>query len=69
MNRIVHQATDFLLRRKEVERITALSRASIYRLIKIDKFPRPLALGTGSVRWKQSDITAWQLSLIKTGGR
>ncbi len=69
MNQAAHQVTDFLLRRKEVERITALSRASIYRLIKINKFPRPVALVTGSVRWKQSDIAAWQLSLTKTGGR
>ncbi len=69
MPNLTHQSVDFLLRRKEVERITALSRASIYRLIKINKFPRPVALGTGSVRWKQSDIAAWQLSLTKTGGR
>lgn len=68
MNQAAHQVTDFLLRRKEVERIVGLSRASIYRLIKINTFPRPVALGTGSVRWKQSDIAAWQLSLIKTGG-
>ena len=63
-----HQPTDFLLRRKEVERQVALSRASIYRLIKVNKFPRPVELGTGSVRWKQSDIVAWQKSLSITGG-
>ena len=56
-------ATDFLLRRSEVEKQTALSRASIYRLIHAGLFPRPVALGTGSVRWKQSSITLWLSNL------
>jgi prophage regulatory protein len=67
MPSLTHQPTDFLLRRKEVEHITALSRASIYRLINLNKFPRPVALGTGSVRWRQSDVVTWQSSLVKTG--
>lgn len=66
MNQTAHQITDFLLRRKEVEQIAGLSRASIYRLIRAKKFPAPLSLGTGSVRWKKSDIAAWQASLEKT---
>ena len=66
MNHAAQQLTDFLLRRKEVERIAGLSRASIYRLIKAGKFPHPVSLGTGSVRWKQSDVIAWQQSLITT---
>jgi prophage regulatory protein len=66
MVQTAHQLTDFLLRRKEVERIAGISRASIYRLIKAGKFPHPVSLGTGAVRWKQSDVIAWQLSLIKT---
>lgn len=66
MNQTAQQIADFLLRRKEVEKIAGISRASIYRLIKAGKFPRPVALGTGSVRWKQSDVIAWQSSLTKT---
>ena len=58
-----HQAVDFLLPRKTVEKLSGLSRATIYRLIKSGKFPRPLSLGTGSVRWRQSDVIAWQQSL------
>lgn len=54
-----------LLRRKEVENQTALSRASIYRLMALGKFPQSVSLGTGSVRWKQSDITAWINKLSK----
>jgi prophage regulatory protein len=57
---------DFLLPRREVEKISGLSRATIYRLIKSGKFPRPLSIGTGSVRWRQSDVIAWQRSLSCT---
>jgi prophage regulatory protein len=61
-----NQIADYLLPRKTVEKLAGLSRASIYRLIKAGKFPRPVSIGTGSVRWKQSDIIAWQSSLAKT---
>lgn len=62
----MNQLTDFLIRRKDVEKIAGLSRASIYRLIKVGKFPAPLSIGTGAVRWKQSDLIAWQSNLTKT---
>ena len=58
-----HQDVDFLLPRKTVEKMSGLSRATIYRLIKAGKFPRPVPIGTGSVRWRQSDVIAWQQSL------
>lgn len=58
-----HQAVDYLLPRKTVEKLSGLSRATIYRLIKSGKFPRPLSIGTGAVRWRQSDVIAWQQSL------
>lgn len=60
------QAVDFLLPRKTVEKMSGLSRATIYRLIKAGKFPRPLPIGTGSVRWRQSEVVAWQQSLNVT---
>ncbi|MGC2458727.1 MAG: AlpA family transcriptional regulator [Gallionellaceae bacterium] len=66
MNQTEHQLADFLLRRKEVEKLSGMSRASLYRLIKAGKFPRPVSIGTGSVRWRQSDVIAWQSSLTKT---
>jgi len=56
---------DYLLPRKTVEKMSGLSRASIYRLMNAGKFPRPLPIGTGSVRWRQSDVIAWQESLGK----
>ena len=48
-----------LLRRREVERITGMSRSSIYRLMQEGKFPRPVRVGPAAVRWRASDITAW----------
>lgn len=50
------EQVDFLLPRKQVEKQAGISRASIYRLIKAKKFPAPVNLGTGAVRWKQSDV-------------
>lgn len=66
MNQTVQQPIDFLLRRKDVEKMAGISRATIYRLIKSGKFPSSVPLGTGSVRWKQSEVVAWQSSLTKT---
>ncbi len=43
-----------LLRRREVEKITGLSRSSIYRLMEISDFPRPVRIGPGAMRWKLS---------------
>jgi prophage regulatory protein len=60
------QVVDYLIPRKTVEKLSGLSRATIYRLIKSGKFPRPLSIGTGSVRWRQSDVIAWQQSLSVT---
>ena len=54
---------DRLLRRREVEWITGMSRASIYRLMQQGDFPRPVKVGSTAVRWKESDIAAWIESL------
>ena len=50
---------DRLLRRRDVEKITGMSRSSIYRLMQESEFPRPVRVGPSAVRWKSSDITAW----------
>ena len=50
---------DRLLRRREVERITGLSRASIYRLMRSGSFPLPVKVGPTAVRWKECDIADW----------
>ena len=48
-----------LLRRQEVEDLTGLSRASIYRLISEGEFPRPVRVSAAGVRWRSTDIAAW----------
>ncbi len=65
---VAQSPVDFLLPRKAVENQAGISRATIYRLIKAGKFPAPYSLNTGAVRWKQSDITAWQASLCTSQG-
>lgn len=50
---------DRLLRRREVEGITGMSRASIYRLMRSGSFPLPVRVGSTAVRWKESDIADW----------
>ena len=50
---------DRLLRRREVEEITSMSRSSIYRLMQDGEFPRPVKVGSAAVRWRASDITVW----------
>ena len=48
-----------LLRRREVEELTGLSRASIYRLMRRGRFPLAVRVSATAVRWKASDITTW----------
>jgi len=51
--------TERLLRRRQVEEITGLSRSSIYRLMRAKEFPVAIKVGPAAVRWKESDITNW----------
>ena len=48
-----------ILRRQEVERITGLSKASIYRKMRTGKFPLPLKLGARAVAWRADEIHEW----------
>ncbi len=51
--------TDRLLRRRDVEAITAMSCSAIYVWMNAGKFPKPVVLGTRKVAWRESDIAAW----------
>jgi prophage regulatory protein len=54
-----------ILRRREVEQITGLSRSSIYERMNIRSryydpdFPKPVRLGQRAVGWRASEIAAW----------
>lgn len=48
-----------MLRRKEVEHKTGLSRATIYRLMSINLFPKCSRIGLRAVAWDEQEVDAW----------
>lgn len=64
---MVHQNQSPLniLRRKQVEARTGLSRSTLYAYIAAGSFPTPVSLGARAVGWLESDIDAWLMSRTK----
>jgi len=55
-----------ILRRKQVESRTGLSRFGIYERIAEGRFPTPIKLGGGrAVGWLEHEINNWLLSRIE----
>lgn len=54
-----------ILRRKQVEARTGLSRSTIYDFIKAGTFPAPVSLGSRAVGWRSSDVEEWLESRIQ----
>ena len=48
-----------LLRRPEVEKLTGLSRSSIYALMDRGEFPRPRRIGQRAVAWDEATLERW----------
>jgi prophage regulatory protein len=48
-----------ILRRKQVEKRTGLSRSTIYLRIQNGSFPRPIKLGARAVGWLENEIEEW----------
>ncbi|SFC34020.1 transcriptional regulator, AlpA family [Polaromonas sp. OV174] len=48
-----------ILRRKQVEARTGLSRSSIYALMAKNLFPKPVKLTAKAVGWKSDSIDSW----------
>ena len=48
-----------LIRRREVEEMTDLSKTTIYRLMRQSDFPEPLKMGARAVRWNKDEIEDW----------
>lgn len=42
-----------------------LSRAWVYQQVALDKFPRPISLGTRAVGWLESEVNEWVEQRIK----
>jgi prophage regulatory protein len=54
-----------ILRRKQVEKRTGLSRSTIYLRIQEGTFPRPINLGTRAVGWLENEIEAWLVARME----
>ncbi len=54
-----------ILRRREVEKQTGLSRSTIYQRIREKSFPLPISLGSKSVGWIKSEIDEWIAERVK----
>lgn len=61
--------SDRYLRRRDVERESGLSRATIYRHMEQGLFPRPRKVGPNSVRWLESDLQRWKAGHRTTEAR
>lgn len=65
MSEQIH-STLTILRRKQVEARTGLSRSTIYAFISEGVFPKPINLGNRAVGWIEAEIDAWLKSCIET---
>ena len=54
-----------ILRRKQVEKRTGLSRSTIYLRIQEGTFPKPINLGERAVGWLENEIEAWLAARIE----
>lgn len=55
-----------ILRRKQVEKRTGLSRSTIYARIARGTFPRPIDLGDRAVGWIETEINEWLQACIES---
>jgi len=54
-----------ILRRKQVEKRTGLSRSTIYLRVQEGTFPRPINLGARAVGWLENEIEAWLVARLE----
>ena len=54
-----------ILRRKQVEARTGLSRSTIYERIKTGAFPAPVSIGAKAVGWIESEIDSWLTAQVE----
>ena len=48
-----------LLRRSEVLELCGISRSTLYELMDLELFPRPVRISRRAVRWRLEDVLAW----------
>jgi prophage regulatory protein len=44
---------------RDLEELLKISKATIYRWMEADDFPKPLHLGAKMIRWRSTDIEKW----------
>lgn len=52
-------APDRIIRSKEVQELTGLSRTTIWRLERKGEFPARVPLTSGSIGWRLNEVQAW----------
>ena len=69
-----NQSTLTILRRKQVETLTGLSKSTIHARLKYNPkrpgdydptFPKPIPLGARAVGWLESEVNAWLTAQIE----
>jgi prophage regulatory protein len=59
---------DRFLTLRDVIKLTSLSRATLYKNIKMGRFPRPIPLTPGGrVGWRATEVEAWNESPLDWG--
>ena len=53
-----------LIRRQDVERLTGFGKAYLYKQMKAGRFPRPVRIGSKSVRWIEAEVRGWIVERI-----
>ena len=59
---------DRLLTRAEVEARCAITRTTVYRLMRTGEFPEPIRIGPRAVRWPAAEIEAWVAARPRSHG-
>ena len=60
-----NNARNVIIRRRDVESRTGLSRSTIYHYIKEGTFPKPIKLGERAVGWLESEVESWIIDRIE----
>ncbi|WP_318182897.1 helix-turn-helix transcriptional regulator [Pseudomonas fluorescens] len=62
MEQLSMSKLDRFMRERDVIAVTSLSHSTIWRAMKVGRFPRPVLISPGRVGWRESSIVAWQKS-------
>lgn len=57
-----------LLTRQQVEKIVGIRRSTIYKLMRLGRFPEPIKISPGCVRWRKAELEDWINSRPKATG-